>query len=295
MKAQFQQFAWVFSVIVGAIILFLTFFFISQYAKQVEKPTRQITIASGLNILLEPFSSISSLARMRAEILELPKDYYVEIDCKEGYNLIKAKKIDEKYFEINEKVYDKYIFSKPINTKKNRKFLVYSLPIEIPFHVGNAIVIVTNDTCLANLPYKKDEMEETLEELKEELKDLPKINFSGCSDKNNYNGNEYGNLNGKFWIRNLVSAAVFSNNSLYDCNLNRILDRALKITEILEGKARIASSYGCDYSGIVYSLENYKNKTKEFMKNKNKLEEFYKAMKQLDDANRNLPLECRLF
>jgi len=293
-KAQFQQFAWIFSVIVGALILFFTFFFLSQYAKQVEKPSRQITIASGINILVEPFSAISNLAEIRAEILELPKNYVVEIGCEKNYNTIKAKNIKEKYFEISEKVYDKYIFSKTINTSKNNKFLVYSMPIEIPFHVGNAIVIVTEDACLKDLPYKKNELKEVIEEL--EIEKIPKINFTGCDDKNKYNKGEgdYGNLGGKIWIRNLVSAAVFSDKELYNCNLDRILDRAIKIADILKGKAEIASVYGCDYGNIVGILEEYKNKA-EKLKGNQDLAEFYNIIKQLEDANRNLPIECRLF
>jgi hypothetical protein len=297
MKGQIQQFAWIFSVIVGAIILFLTFFFLSQYAKQVEKPTRQITIASGLNLLLEPFSAISNIAEVRAEILEIPKDYYIEIGCERNYNTIKARKIEEKYFEISEKVLDKYIFSKPFNSKKNKKFIVYSVPIEIPFHVGNAIIIVTNETCLADLPYKKSDLENTLAELEEIVKEekIPKINFS-CRDENRYNAkNGYGNMAGKYWIRSMVSAAVFSDKDLYDCNLNRILDRAIRIAELLEKKAQIASQYGCNYGNIMRILEEYKENAENFKKNRDNLGSFYTSIKKLEDANRNLNIECKLF
>ncbi|MEM1577788.1 MAG: hypothetical protein QXM27_02145 [Candidatus Pacearchaeota archaeon] len=279
-KSQMQQFAWIFSIIVGALILFFAFFFVSQYSKQIAIPTKQITLEKSLDLLLEPFSAIGSLAEMRAEIIELPKDIYVEINCNEDYNEIKAREISHKNFDITQKVYEKYIFTKKINTKSKTKFFAFSLPIEIPFYVATATVIVTNDTCVSSLPYQ---YRENLKEIYDLVKDKvdTKIEFD-CSTINN----PYIDFDG------IAVAYLFSDLNNFDCNLDRILRRAINIAEIYKEKAMLMQAKGCNMKNVIYALDNYINAIKNFKLNK---QNFLSSINELNNANSELSPECSLF
>lgn len=276
-----QQFAWIFSIIIGALILFFAFFFITQYTTKIGSPKKQITLAKSINLLLEPFSAIGSLAEMRGEIIEFPKDIYVEFGCDKDYNEIKAKEIKHKYFDLTEKVYDKFIFAKKITTKSKTKFFAFSLPIKIPFYASTAIVIVVNDTCVGSL---NEEYKENLEEIYNSLKDNVdvKINFT-C-----YSENPYSDLDG------FAVAYLFSDAQNFNCNLERILNRAINIAEIYKKKAELLQAKGCDMGNIIYALDVYINKTKKFIQNKNK-NELLLAIQQLNEANDNLDFNCKLF
>jgi len=288
-KAQMQQFAWIFSIIVGAVVLFLAFFFVTQYSKQVERPTKQITIASGINILLEPFSAIGSLAEIRAEPIELPAGIYVEFNCNavKDYSEIKAREKGHRRFDLTEKVYDKYIFAKTIETKARSKFFAFSLPIKIPFYVATATVIVADDYCLASLP--NNDYKESLQEVYDSIEDKVDIELDfSCSENL---------LEGKQYIDGLILAAVFSEDDVYNCNLERILSRAIRIAGIYKEKAMLMQQKGCSVGNVISALDNYINAAKNFKANMNEqnLNSFYSAIEQLKNANGNLKKECRLF
>lgn len=297
-KAQMQQFAWIFSIVVGAIVLFLAFFFVTQYGKQVEKPTKQAVLSAGIDILLEPFSAIGSLAEVRAEPIEIPKDMHIEFDCNDDndYSEIKARGKKHKTFELTRKSYDKYIFANTIETKSKSKFLAFSLPIKIPFYVATATVIVNKDYCIKNLPQKyKESLNEIYEPIKDSIK--TKLEFENCEPNQEIYGINKGRVYGKYFINQLVVAAVFSENDLYNCNLNRILKRAIRIAKIYKSKAEKMSAKGCNMDGSIEALNTYIDKAEIFLNNKNQntLNDFYQSVQDLTNINNGLYGECKLF
>ena len=48
------------------------------------------------------------------------------------------------------------------------------------------------------------------------------------------------------FVGNLMYAAIFSDNYVYDCNVKRLMYRTGKITEVLAGKADLMNSRGCN-------------------------------------------------
>jgi hypothetical protein len=310
-KSQLSSFAWIFSIIVGAVFFFLAFFFVTQYGKKTAEPQREAIVESGISVLVEPFSAIGSLVEAQGSVLEFPPETYVEFGCNvDGdYSEIKARSTKERTFSLIKKAYDKYIFSSPIATKGKENYFAFSMPLKEPFYIATPVIIVTNNYCFVNLPY---EMEEELKAISEKI-NLTKYRFnfsdggrcpegyvSVCADTSVcYSlpacGGKCGYVGGKFWWGDLIYPAIFADETVYQCNLERILERMKTLADIYLNKTAMLE--GCNTGDVSTRLKDLKNaiETFEKYKNGNTLVSLYNQIAALEAANEALPKECKVF
>jgi hypothetical protein len=311
-KSQLSSFAWIFSIIVGAVFFFLAFFFVTQYGKKTAEPQREAIVESGISVLVEPFSAIGSLVEAQGSVLEFPPETYVEFGCNvDGdYSEIKARSTKERTFSLIKKAYDKYIFSSPIATKGKENYFAFSMPLKEPFYIATPVIIVTNNYCFVGLPY---EMQEELKAISEKI-NLTKYRFNftqtsgecptgyitvcerGCNFQIQFLcGGKCGFVGNKFWWGDLVYPAIFADSEVYNCNLKRILGRMETLADIYKAKAN--NLQGCSVGQIVSSLDSLKNtisKIKNLQNTQNWIE-FYNQITALEAANEALPKECKVF
>ncbi|MEM2173444.1 MAG: acid shock protein [Candidatus Pacearchaeota archaeon] len=302
-KAQLSSFAWIFSLIIGAVILFFAFFFVTQYGKQVAKPTKEVSVESGINILLEPFSEVGSLVEAQGTALEFPADSYTEFGCNANndYSEIKWRNRKEKTFSIIKQVPDKYIFSKPLITTQKETFFAFSMPLKDPFFIATPVIIVDGKYCLTNLPYQyRTKLEEISKDIISKTKSA--INFTNCpSDYYKIDigcsACNYGFVDGKPWFSDLIYAAIFSDFDTYNCNLDRILARAKILASIYKTKAQLLRNKGCTIGNIEGALDSFITAIDTFMKSKtgNNLGSLYNSIVQLRNINAGLVADCKLF
>ncbi len=160
----------------------------------------------------------------------------------------------------------------------------------MPFYVATATVIVNKDYCLQGALGNYDE---SLKDVYNDIKNNVdvKLNFD-C-----INQTLIDELNKKIYHDELVLAAVFSNKEIYECNLKRIIDRAIKIAEIYKNKAIIMQQKGCSNGAIINALDEYINTANQLKSNFNKqnFDSFINKANELKNINENLDIDCLIF
>ena len=76
-KRGFIEFSWIFAVIVGAVFLFLAFYFIGSKL-MLERQIETTKTSHNINILITPFSSIGAIAEASSKMIEMPKEAEIE-------------------------------------------------------------------------------------------------------------------------------------------------------------------------------------------------------------------------
>jgi len=277
-KGQFE-FNWLFALILGAVILFLAIFFAT---KLINTSSYQgsAEIVREFDILLNPFASVSAVGTITlAKEVSMPSDILINISCssdglgKNGVSV--SQKSGSKYKGLTPEyaIYNKYIFGENLEGKE---FYIFGMPFEMPFRIDDLIYVVSADYCFVDAPKKIRDDISILNTSRIVSKDSTalcspeskKICFSdmgGCS-MNIYCddlGCEQGTVvkAGKvyFYKKSLMYAAVFSDVSLYRCNMKRLLARAESISDIYQQKSyRLAAN--CEMYGINNALADFKSK-----------------------------------
>lgn len=307
-KAQIPTFAWIFSIIVGAVFLFLAFFFVTQYGKKVAEPERGAIVESGISILTEPFLAVGSLVEAKSSILEFPANTHVEFDCNidKDSSVIKAKGVKEKTFSLVKNVHEKYIFSDTIITKSKENFFAFTMPMKQPFYIVTPIVIVTQNYCLVDFPYQ---YQTELERISGDInKAKYRFNFTEAACPSGYTsitlqnlgcmaGCEYGIVGSKYWFGNLIYPAVFTSEEVYNCNLDRILERMKILATLHMEKVKLLSNSGCSAGDLLNKLNSLVSAINDFKqdKNGNTLGRLYSTIKAVENANQALDINCRPF
>ncbi len=301
-KAQFQ-FAWIFAVIVGALILFLAFYFVGTtlLRQRYEQETIQ---AQSLDILLNPFAYLGAIGRTNYNLLSLPEESEVMIDCNKeifgdlGYNEITL--VSKKETGISKAVYDKYIFAP--QPMKGKNFDALSKPLKMPWRIADVIILWPSNQkyCFVNAPTRIKEELESINIKSLVFKDLPdecskdsiKVCFqaSGC-DINVYSNKVSKNKRDSYYSDDaLMYAAIFSDPVLYDCNVKRLASRIAIESEIYEKKALSLNQRGCSVS---YNLEPLKTNAEDVFENTNSIISLQQAAQILESINRGA--RCTLF
>ncbi|GEM_PF-383112 len=153
-------------------------------------------------------------------------------------------------------IYNKYIFSNTKNTGKD--YYVFSKPFNFPYKVADIVFLTTANYCFVDAPT----------DIQKEIigLNIPNIEISpnctlatpirvcfGAGGKNceiNVIGDENSGHVEKYGISmsysgNLMYAAIFSDKGIYDCNVERLMQRTAKIAEELSEKAELLNSRGC--------------------------------------------------
>lgn len=260
-KKGMVEFGWIFSIIVGAVILFLAFYFISTNAS--EKKTVQETIeAQNLDAALNPFGYLGDVANITRMPIKLSEKSEITIECISegtiGYDSIETAGTGKgSGTGIARKIYDKYIYSDLSGTKvKNLEGMAVAL--KAPWRVADLIMLwpVEKKYCFTkSMPKEmRDEINRTgipdvFAEYSEQCPEGSITIGMACSGYDiNVCQQEQGNYVSKNGVKiyysgsALMYSAIFSEQNLYNCNLNRLGKRLALQGSLYESKA---NSTGC--------------------------------------------------
>src|SRR3989339_2030184 len=138
------EFGWIFSIIVGAIILFFAFYFVGTQLMQKEN-MNQIVSSQALDVLYTPFSYVGSVAEASASVAKIDKTSTLTVECSGitgsdplGYNEVSTYSFykGEKNIGISRRAYDKYVFAED-GTEKY--FFVMSKPLNMPWRIADLV------------------------------------------------------------------------------------------------------------------------------------------------------------
>lgn len=275
------SFAWLFAIIIGAVIIFLSIYASTRFVKT-ERIVQDTELAKELGIILNPLET--GIETGKSDKISMPSETRLFNDCKSSRGVfgtqllsISTKSgIGEKWQEPGEpsSFRNKYIFSEKIVEGKN--YIVFSKPFEMPFKIADLLYIWPDSSsyCLINPP---DEIEDEVKDLNLNnifIEDCPqgakKVCFttSGCDiDVTlDISGKIKGSLKKKnsnrvyFQDTPLFYGAIFSDHETYECQINRLMKRASELSWLYYAKTLFLSSKGCS-SNLESDLAFLANKT----------------------------------
>ncbi|MCS7134522.1 MAG: hypothetical protein NZ889_01540 [Candidatus Pacearchaeota archaeon] len=289
------EFAWIFAIIIGSLILFLAFYFISSQLFLKEKAETGEK-AHSLDILLNPFSFLGAIGAVTAKSIELGRAVNLTFECYYEENFGKNVIIIDS--GIPRSVYDKYIFAEDF---KEKKIQVISKPLKMPWRIADLVYVFPSRTeyCFINFPTKLREELRMLNvsniKLSDNIRNCKEDSIKVCFELENekcnvtISGEEIKkNRETMYFAGNdaLMLAAIFSKNkNYYNCNLKRIFARLKTQVEVYKEKQRKmrCRSY--------VNLENLINAIPENI-NRNTMNVMKNAAMQIENQNSH---ECPLF
>jgi len=273
------SFSWLFALIVGAFILFLAIFFISKFSAT-QTDTQDIQNAKEISVLLNPLET--GFEESGKTVLTLPTNSRLSTRCylteefgrqtlnlqSENYN-----KYSDNSNEISFK--NKYVFLE--NNVETKNFYIFSKPFNFPFKVAtlNYMIPISQKYCFVGISSEIRDIREELTKVnlsnfeitssiddcsEKSIKVCFNYNFQGCSvfvDNNNnqfvQKGNDY-----IYYEDNtaLMFAGIFSTKELYECQLQRLLQRASLLANVYSQKYLMDQQAGCAQSSIGASLSD---------------------------------------
>lgn len=269
------SFAWMFAIIVGASILFLTIFGVSKFIST-EQAISDVKAGKEIGVLLNPLEI--GFESVKTTTLTMPVETRIFNRCNTSEELFNE--FGRQGIEISQKTFNKwsetgidvgfqnkYIFSNKFVEGKN--FLLFSKPFELPFKVADVIYMTSsNDNyCFIDAPEEIEEEIEYLGQANLFISDCPiesiEICFgfdSSCDIDVNY-GLEYVEKQGVksyFDSDSLMYAAIFSSNEIYECQLKRLMSRTSNLAELYSEKSLIIAKQGCtpEMTANLIFLEN---------------------------------------
>lgn len=318
-KAVAIPFEWIFAIIAGGLILFLAIFAGGKIIGTGSEKTSSETAAL-LKAYLSPFET--GVSSEKANIIEFNQEssiYFEQCDEREGVfgtqTIAFSEKILNKEGKKGEEIpiTNKYVFADKII--KSRQIYIFSKPIFLGFKTGDAIIIDSKKYCFYKAP----------NEIKNEISNLgiEQINFSDdCSGiKVCFNSNDrscrirvFGECSGGclseydfgriekydeknkligsvYYSGNFVIPGILSDPELYECNVKRIMKRAVELAKLYNEKQRIIALKGCanDYQIALSDLINYAN----MLSSSKDLYLVSESGKRLNEINKGA--SCRLF
>ncbi len=260
------EYAWIFSLIIGAVIIFLAIYSSSKYI-QTSTLQSDIVIARQFDILLNPFASIGSITTMTlSKQVTMPTEMIINFTCNSdgGYEQMLLKTKTQKSFSegVGYKISNKYIFAENL---RGKNYWIFAKPLDIPWRVDDMIYIVSDSYCFVDPP---ESVRSEISDLGNEKVSLKcgagsrKVCFgiSRCDINVDYvhgiirkNGERL-----QFYGDSLMYAAVFSDNALYKCTLDRIMSRLSMQSDINLKEAEKLGGEGCDTRKIQSDLISLK-------------------------------------
>lgn len=262
-----QQYAWIFSIIIGAIIIFLALFSAGRYT-EISTIKEQSSLVREFDLLLNPFASIGSIATMTlSKSIKMPEDVQMMFICNADLNFnevnlrTKSRGDWDDWLEKGFRVRDKYIFSEDL---EGREFWLFAKPFEMPWRVDDLIYITDKSYCFEDAP---DSIQREVQALKTEVISLKEdgcipgsievcFGSRNCEINVNYQL-ETVKKDGKTLLFSddaLMYAAIFSDSELYNCNFNRLIKRIRTQVDINLEKAKILEGKGCNTRSLQSSL-----------------------------------------
>ena len=249
------SFSWIFAILVGAFILFMTIFAIVKMMDTFNQEKSTET-AKTIGVLLNPLesgfeSATKSLIKTQVETRIYP-------DCIAGTSSdyfgkqtisISEKTSSNKWSNLGKtiSIQNKYIFSEDYVGGKN--FYVYSKSLNFPFKIGDLLYLTSNSSsyCFIDAPERiEDEIENSLGAQNIFFENCPEESIRVCFSTS-ANCNVIVRENQKSVRKNgeivyyegdaLMYAAIFSSKEIYECQLIRLMKRGEQLSLIYQKKS----------------------------------------------------------
>ncbi len=267
------SFAWLFAVLVGAVILFLAIYAASKIISTGEYKTDTMT-AKQLSIIFEPLETGLASGKSNIAILNDETRIYNYCNSAGSFGLQRFSLSSESFGKWTEQsadipVNNKYIFSKQI--EQGKQVYLLSNSFEFPWKISEVISLTTDSYCFVNAP----------DNIKNEISFLAKnVNVDNCSKQDikvcfgsgsecdiKVIGNcldytcesqfDYGYVQKQdklFYISELLYPAIFSNKEIYECNVKRLMKRMIQQALIFKQQSNLISTKckGLPTSGLIH-------------------------------------------
>jgi len=300
------SFAWLFAIIVGAIILSLTIFAVTKIIGTQETVIGAKT-AKEIGILLNPLETGFEIGKTTQ--ITFPTDTRIYNKCdKEGIFGRQGIQISQKSFDkwtatdVEVSFANKYIFSG--NYSEGKTFYIFSKPLEFPFKVTDLIYLTSSQDnyCFIDAPNQiKEELSaldqkniflDECENLENEIKVC--FNSEDCEIQVNY-GMKTVKKNENilhFETDALMYSAIFSDKRTYDCELQRIMQRIEQLSQIYRDKESFISQRGCN-SNLGNNLIQLSNSAKSLTSSTN-IHSVWNIAEEIREKN-DVNSRCRLW
>src|SRR3989344_115280 len=159
-KAFEMSFAWMFSIIAGAIILFLAIYMTMQFITP-QRHISQSELAKSLGALLDPLETGKGVA-VESAVIEIAGEARIYNKCyrsdendnfgRQGISIATKSGIGKQWQEPGEEtsLQNKYIFSN--STTQGKNFYIMAKQFEMPFKVADLIFLYDKKYCFVNPP-----------------------------------------------------------------------------------------------------------------------------------------------
>ena len=272
------SFGWLFAIVAGIVIIFIAIYISSRFIG-----TQQTGISAQtgkqIGILLDPLETGFESAQTTS--ITIPSDTRINNICDStgtfGKQIIN---LEQKSFgkwiktEVNVGFQNKYIFSD--GQIEGKKFYIFSKPLNFPFKIADLMYITSSDKryCFSNAP---NEINQEISELNQgnliidncATNDI-KICFGGenCEINVDFTSNSVEKNGKRVYFagddRTLMYAAIFSNATIYECQIKRLMSRVGEISSLYVSKELIINGKGCqnDLGGNLGELNGLANDLK---------------------------------
>jgi len=277
-KAFEMNFAWLFAIIAGAVILFLAIYITSKFVSTERYEIDTATVAK-LSILLDPLET--SLESGKSSLISFNQETRIYNKCfttgnfgKQSISLASRSGIGKEWQEPggDTQIYNKYIFSQDI--EQGKEFSVFSMPFKFPFKVSDLIFFTAEKYCFVFSDSAAEDIKDEIENLNIKnieilgtqncSSDSKKVCFVGTSSAsggisecdvvvygNDYELNKYDSgsvvKQGEilYYSGPLVYGAIFSEPEVYECNVKRLMLRTMQLSLLYKDKIKITERVGC--------------------------------------------------
>jgi len=303
------NFAWLFAIIVGSVIIFIAIFATTQLIKtsRIEAETK---VAAQLGIILNPIET--NLEESKYAVISFPDETRFINRCRESGNFGRQiistsvrSGIGDEFIEpeVENFFFNKYIFSKGV--EQGKELNVLAKPFEMPYKVADLIFAYSGKYCFVNPP---DDIEDEITDL--ELKNID-INSSAescprnseivCFESRNARCDINVNTKSQFVIKGndelyyegtLIYGAIFADPEIYECQIKRLMKRTAELAHLYAAKADFLSGKGCS-SGLSSDLRNFASTVQNVKESRDLLFIVAPASESIRRKNENLA--CKLF
>lgn len=261
------SFAWIFAIIVGAFILFLAIFAVTKFIKT-EQTITEAEIGKEIGILLNPLET--GFESGKTTSITIPVETRIHNGCNNngvfGRQIIKlSQKSFNEWTETGTEVgfSNRYIFSDSIVEGEN--FQIFLKPFEFPFKVADLIYLTSSkkEYCFIDPPERIEKEISRLNPKNIFTTDCPgnsiKVCFEGgseCDIDVNHNIKSVEKRGDVVYFEGdtLMYAAIFADKEIYECQLERLMQRTEQLASLYDDKASLISNQGCPLELNLFAL-----------------------------------------
>lgn len=310
-----MNFAWMFAIIVGVVIILIAIYATTQLVG-VERKVKDTELGKELSTLLTPVET--SVESGRSTQITTPQESRIYNDCDLsgtfGVQKISAASesgIGEQWAKpaIPSKFYNKYLFSSAVVQGKN--FYLLTKPFSLPYKVADLIIMWSNNQkyCFINaqediiddvnsLNLKNINLNDTNCQINETKVCFDKscsANYNIYVDRDSLSVKKKG-MPAVYYLdeedNSLLFAAIFTDPLLYECQVKRLMKRTGELALLYASKSDFLSTKGCTSTALQSELITYANLTASMNSTLS-----LSSIKRLSDnlKEENKPLDCPLF